>query len=107
MRNNRKLLPTVIRKSRGFKNQKGDINMKLKSKNNNLGQVTVVGLLMIFLAVMVLSSLMSTITGETTNVSAALSSSGFDTESTLYNLIPMFIIIVLLTSIAVYGGPQT
>jgi len=107
MRNNRELLPTVIRKSRGFKNKKGDINMKLKSINNKSGQITVVGLLMIFLAVMVLSSLMPTITGETTNVSIALDAASFDTEATLYNLIPMFIIVVLLSSIAVYGGPQT
>lgn len=81
--------------------------MKLKSMNNNSGQVTVVGLLMIFLAVMVLSSLMDTITGEVTNVSTNLTSDGFTTEGTLYNMIPMFIIVVMLSSIALYGGPQT
>lgn len=81
--------------------------MKLKKINNNSGQMTVVGLLMIFLAVMVLSSLMPTITGEVTNVSSNLTSDGFTTEGTLYNLIPMFIIVVMLSSIALYGGPQT
>ncbi len=82
--------------------------MKLKSmNNNNLGQMTVVGLLMIFLAVMVLSSLMGTITDEVTNVSANLTSDGFETEGTLYKMIPMFMIVVMLSSIALYGGPQT
>ncbi len=75
--------------------------------NNNSGQMTVVGLLMIFLAVMVLSSLMPTITGEVTNVSTNLTGDGFTTEGTLYNMIPMFIIVVMLSSIALYGGPQT
>ena len=81
--------------------------MNTKMLIDKAGQMTVVGLLMIFLAVMVLSSLMSTITGETTNVSIALDAASFDTEATLYNLIPMFIIVVLLSSIALYGGPQT
>ena len=81
--------------------------MNTKMLNDKAGQMTVVGLLMIFLAVMVLSSLMGTITGETTNVSTNLSADGFTTEGTLYNLIPMFIIVVMLSSIALYGGPQT
>ena len=81
--------------------------MKQIFMKDKRAQMTVVGLLMIFLAVMVLSSLMGTITGETTNVSTNLSADGFTTEATLYNLIPMFIIVVLLSSIALYGGPQT
>ncbi len=68
--------------------------------------MTVVGLLMIFLAVMVLSSLMPTLTGEVTNVSTDLETD-YPTEATLYSMIPMFIIVVMLSSIALYGGPQT
>ena len=81
--------------------------MKLKSIKDRAAQMTVVGLLMIFLAVMVLSSLMPTLTGEVTNVTTNLTAEGFTTEGTLYNLIPMFIIVVMLSSIALYGGPQT
>jgi len=81
--------------------------MKQVFMKDKRAQMTVVGLLMIFLAVMVLSSLMSTITGETTNVSIALDAAGYHTEATLYNLIGMFIIVVLLSSIALYGGSQT
>ena len=81
--------------------------MKLKSIWDTAGQMTVVGLLMIFLAVMVLSSLMETITDEVTSVTTNLTADGFTTEGIMYNLIPMFIIVVMLSSIALYGGPQT
>ena len=81
--------------------------MKTRFITNAIGQMTVVGLLLIFLAVMVLSALMGTITDEVTNVTTSLNTDGFTTEGTLFNLIPMFIIVVMLSSIALYGGPQT
>ncbi len=81
--------------------------MKTNMIKNIAGQMTVVGLLMIFLAVMVLSNLMPTMTDEVTIVKNNLTTAGYPTEATLYNLIPMFIIVVMLSSIALYGGPQT
>ena len=74
---------------------------------NRKAQMTVVGLLLIFLAVMVASTLMPTITSTVTTTVANLTASGYTTEGTLYNFIPMFIIVVMLSSIALYGGPQT
>lgn len=74
---------------------------------NTVAQMTVVGLLMIFLAVMVLASLMTTMTDVVTNTTNNLTAAGFTTEGTLFNLIPMFIIVVMLSSIALYGGPHT
>ena len=81
--------------------------MKLEIMTNRKGQMTVVGLLLIFLAVMVASTLMPTITDTVTATVANLTADGFATEGTLYNFIPMFIIVVMLSSIALYGGPQT
>lgn len=70
------------------------------------GQLTVVGLLMIFLTIMVLSILMPTILDATEDMAGNLTVAGLPAESTIVKLIPMFIIVVLLSTIALYGAPQ-
>ena len=74
---------------------------------NNKAQLTVVGLLMVFLGLMVLSSLMDTIVDTSINTSTNLTADGLTNEALLYRLIPLFIIVVFLATIALYGSPQT
>lgn len=70
------------------------------------GQLTVVGLLMIFLTIMVLSILMPTVLDATDTMSANLTTAGLTSESAIVKLIPLFIIVTLLSTIALYGAPQ-
>lgn len=71
-----------------------------------VGQLTVVGLLMIFLTIMVLSILMPTVLDATDGMAGNLTDSGLPAESTIVKLIPLFIIVTLLSTIALYGAPQ-
>lgn len=73
---------------------------------NTRGQMTVVGILLVFLGLMVLSSLMDTIADSSTNMSTNLTNKGYTEEGVLAKLIPMFVIVVFLATIAMYGGPQ-
>lgn len=84
-------------------NHKGRI---MKLSKNTAAQMTVVGLLMIFLTLMVLSSLMDTVTDSSTNISDNLTAKGYTEEGILTKLIPLFIIVVFLATIALYGAPQ-
>lgn len=70
------------------------------------GQLTVVGLLMIFLTIMVMSILMPTILDATDEMSGNLTAAGLPAESTIVKLVPLFLITVLLSTIALYGAPQ-
>lgn len=71
-----------------------------------VGQLTVVGLLMIFLTIMVLSILMPTVLDATDSMAGNLTTAGLPAESTIVKLIPLFIIVTLLSTIALYGAPQ-
>lgn len=71
------------------------------------GQLTVVGLLLVFLGLMVLSSLMDTIADTSTNMSNNLTSRGYVEEGVLARLVPMFVLVVYLATVALYGSPQT
>ena len=73
---------------------------------NDRGQLTVVGLLMIFLTIMVLSILMPVILDATDDMSGNLTVAGLPAESSIVKLIPLFIIVTLLSTIALYGAPQ-
>jgi len=73
---------------------------------DNHGQLTVVGLLMIFLTIMVLSILMPTILDATEVMSGNLTTAELPAESAIVKLIPLFIIVTLLSTIALYGAPQ-
>lgn len=73
---------------------------------DNHGQLTVVGLLMIFLTIMVLSILMPTILDATEDMSDNLTAAGLPSESAIVKLIPLFVIITLLSTVALYGAPQ-
>ena len=70
------------------------------------GQLPVVGLLMIFLTIMVLSILMPTVLDATDTMSTNLTTAGLTSESVIVKLIPLFIIVTLLSTIALYGAPQ-
>lgn len=71
------------------------------------GQLTVVGLLLVFLGLMVLSSLMDTIADTSTNMSNNLTSRGYVEEGVLARLVPLFVLVVYLATVALYGSPQT
>ena len=81
--------------------------MGLNINKNIIAQMTVPGLLLIFLGLMVLSVLMPTIATTSTNMSEDLISKSYDEEAILVKLIPLFIIVVFLSAIALYGAPQT
>lgn len=74
--------------------------------NKQPGQLTVIGILMIFLSIMVLSALSDTITSTTHNMSDNLTAAGYAEEGMLINLAWLFIIVTLLATIATYGTPQ-
>ena len=73
---------------------------------NRKAQMTIVGLLMIFLGFMVLSIIMPTIISNTNTVGANLTAGGYPNESLLYKLIPLFLIGTFIATIAIYGSPQ-
>ena len=73
---------------------------------DTVGQLTVVGLLMIFLTIMVLSILMPTVLDATEDMSGNLTNASLPAEATIVKLIPLFIIVTLLSTIALYGAPQ-
>ena len=81
--------------------------MGLNINKNIIAQMTVPGLLLIFLGLMVLSVLMPTIATTSTNMSVDLIAKSYDEEAILVKLIPLFIIVVFLSAIALYGAPQT
>jgi len=70
------------------------------------GQMTVPGLLLIFLGLMVLSSLMPTIADTATTLNTTLYLDGYVEEGVLIKLVPLFIIVVFLSAIALYGSPR-
>ena len=82
------------------------IEVGLPNLSNRKGQMTIVGLLMIFLGFMVLSIIMDTVISQTNNVSANLTAGGFSDEALLYELIPLFLIGTFIATIAIYGSPQ-
>lgn len=73
---------------------------------NKVAQLTVVGLLMIFLTIMVLAALMPIINEVVDDIGDDFDNNSQTYESILTRFIPMFIIIVLLATIALYAGPQ-
>ena len=81
-------------------------NYNVSNIINRKAQMTIVGLLMIFLGFMVLSIIMDTITTNTTNVAANLTADGYPDEALLYRLIPLFLIGTFIATIAIYGSPQ-
>lgn len=56
---------------------------------------------------MVLSSLMDTIADTSTNMSNNLTSRGYVEEGVLARLVPLFVLVVYLATVALYGSPQT
>lgn len=76
------------------------------TSRRTLAQMTVIGLLMVFLGIMVLSSLMDTITTNVDTMTDNLTAAGYTEEAVLTHLIPLFIIIVFLATIAMYGAAQ-
>lgn len=75
-------------------------------KQCNVAQLTVPGLMMVFLGVMILSSLMPTIVDQTIATASDLTNHSLPTESTLFSLVPLFIIVTFLATVALYGSPQ-
>ena len=69
-------------------------------------QMTVPGLLMVFLLLAVLSSFTNQISDYSTNMSDNLTARGYSEVGVLAKLIPMFIWVVVLSTIALYGAPQ-
>ena len=70
------------------------------------GQLTVPGLLMIFLTLMVFKILTPTILTAVTAIEGNLTVGGYVEEANLVALIPLFLLVVLLSSIALYAAPQ-
>lgn len=77
-----------------------------KFRDSHSAQLTVVGLLLIFLTIMVLSVLMPTVITAVGDMAGNLTAAGYTTEAVMIKLTPLFIIIVLLSTIALYGAPQ-
>jgi len=75
-------------------------------KINNLGQLTVIGLLLMFLTLITMAALMPIILTSIANLSVNLTASGYHTEAVIVKFIPLFFIVVFLATIAMYGGPQ-
>jgi len=70
------------------------------------GQLTVVGLLMIFLTILVLAVLTPAILESVGTISQNLTDDGKPVEAVIVNLVPLFILVTLLSTIALYGSPQ-
>ena len=70
------------------------------------GQLTVPGLLMIFLTLMVFKILTPTILTAVTAIEGNLTTALYFEEAALVKLIPLFLLVVLLSSIALYAAPQ-
>ncbi len=68
-------------------------------------QLTVIGLLLLYLTLLVLSALMPNIISTVGNVAANLTAGGYTSEAAIIRLFPMFLIIVLLATVAMYGTP--
>lgn len=73
---------------------------------NTSAQLTVVGLMLIFLTLMVLGNLMPTIIDTTNTMATNLTTGGYTSEAVIVQLIPLFLIVVFLSTIALYGSPQ-
>ncbi len=71
------------------------------------GQLTVLGVLMLFLTIIVLSTIMPMVIDSSMNMSEKLNASGLTNESLLAKMIPMFIVIAFLATIALYAAPMT
>ena len=74
--------------------------------HNKVGQITVVGLLMIFLGIVVLSIMMPSILLQVSYMATNLTTYGYTSEALLVKLIPLFILVALLSSIAIYATTQ-
>ena len=74
---------------------------------NITGQLTVLGVLMLFLTIIVLSTIMPMVIDSCMNMSEKLNASGLTNESLLAKMIPMFIVIAFLATIALYAAPMT
>ena len=74
--------------------------------HNKKAQLTVVGLLMIFLGILVLSIMMPNILLHVGYMATNLTTYGYTSEALLVKLIPLFVLVTLLASIAVYGTTQ-
>ena len=70
------------------------------------GQMTVVGVMLLFLTLMVLGALMPTITDEANAMKDDFTNESMTYEAILVGMIPMFIIVAFLATIALYAGPQ-
>lgn len=70
------------------------------------GQLTVVGLLLMFLTLIVMSHLMPTIIERSDNLSDSFNASGYTTEALLARLVGLFLMVAFLATIAMYAGPQ-
>jgi uncharacterized BrkB/YihY/UPF0761 family membrane protein len=75
-------------------------------KKNHNAQMTVVGLLLIFLTIMVLSVLMPSIITAVGTMAGNLTTGGYISEAIMVKFVPLFIIVTLLSTIALYGAPQ-
>ena len=80
--------------------------MKFEFKRDNRAQLTVIGLLMIFLTILTASILMPTLLVSVGWISANLTAGGFVAEAIMSNLLPLFILVTLLATISMYGAPQ-
>ncbi len=78
----------------------------VKFSGSTIAQMTVPGLLMVFLLLTVLANFTPQIADYSTNMSDNLTSRGYVEEGALAKLIPMFIWVVVLSSIALYAAPQ-
>jgi hypothetical protein len=74
--------------------------------HSTTGQLTVVGLLLMFLTLIVMAHLMPTIISTSDNLSESFNNSGYTTEALLARLPGLFLIVAFLATIAMYAGPQ-
>ena len=74
--------------------------------HNKKAQITVVGLLMIFLGIVVLSIMMPSILLQVSYMATNLTAYNYASEALLVKLIPLFILVTFLSSIAIYGTTQ-
>lgn len=83
---------------------------KTYAHKRSLGQLTVVGILLIFLSLMVMKSLMGSVIDATnsmyTDLNTTQNNTSYPEAAVLVSQIPLFLVVVLLATIALYGAPQ-
>ncbi len=70
-------------------------------------QLTVMGVMMLFLTILVLAALMPTIVTYCVQMADNFTAAGFPLEALLTKMIPLFMIVSFLSTIALYAAPMT